>query len=51
MCTCFSGRCALSNYVTFRDANRGGCAQVCRFSFENENKKDFTLATKDMNMA
>ena len=51
MCTCFSGRCALSNYVTNRDANRGGCAQVCRFAFENEGYKDFTLATKDMNMA
>lgn len=51
MCTCFSGRCALSNYVTGRDANRGGCAQVCRFSFEYNNKKDFTFATKDMNMA
>ena len=51
MCTCFSGRCALSNYVTNRDANRGGCAQVCRFNFENENEKDFTFATKDMNMS
>ena len=51
MCTCFSGRCALSNYVTNRDANRGGCAQVCRFTFENENNKDFTFATKDLNMA
>ena len=51
MCTCFSGRCALSNYVTMRDANRGGCAQVCRFAFENYGKKDFTFATKDMNMA
>ena len=51
MCTCFSGRCALSNYVTNRDANRGGCAQVCRFAFENENNKDFTFATKDLNMA
>ena len=51
MCTCFSGRCALSNYVTNRDANRGGCAQVCRFSFENSGEKDFTMATKDMNMA
>ena len=51
MCTCFSGRCALSNYVTNRDANRGGCAQVCRFSFENSDKKEFTFATKDMNMA
>ena len=36
MCTCFSGRCALSNYVTNRDANRGGCAQVCRFAFETD---------------
>ena len=51
MCTCFSGRCALSNYVTNRDANRGGCAQVCRFSFQSEEEKDFTMALKDMNMA
>ena len=51
MCTCFSGRCALSNYVTNRDANRGGCAQVCRFAFNCEEEKDFTLATKDLNMA
>ena len=51
MCTCFSGRCALSNYVTNRDANRGGCAQVCRFSFINKDNKEFTMATKDLNMA
>ena len=51
MCTCFSGRCALSNYVTNRDANRGGCAQVCRFAFETEEEKKFTMATKDINMA
>ena len=51
MCTCFSGRCALSNYVTNRDANRGGCAQVCRFTFENTGHKDFTMALKDMNMS
>lgn len=51
MCTCFSGRCALSNYVTNRDANRGGCAQVCRFSFQTEHEKEFTMALKDMNMA
>ena len=50
MCTCFSGRCALSNYVTNRDANRGGCAQVCRFSFETEKNKTFTMATKDLNL-
>lgn len=51
MCTCFSGRCALSNYVTNRDANRGGCAQVCRFAFETEEDKKFTMATKDINLA
>ncbi len=51
MCTCFSGRCALSNYVTNRDANRGGCAQVCRFAFKTNEEKDFTMATKDLNMA
>ncbi len=50
MCTCFSGRCALSNYVTNRDANRGGCSQVCRFNFKTENE-DFTMATKDLNLA
>lgn len=51
MCTCFSGRCALSNYVTNRDANRGGCSQVCRFTFKNGEEKDFTFATKDNNTA
>ena len=51
MCTCFSGRCALSNYVTNRDANRGGCSQVCRFAFETDEEKKFTMATKDLNMA
>lgn len=50
MCTCMSGRCALSNYVTNRDANRGGCSQVCRFSFKTDNN-DFTMATKDLNLA
>ena len=50
MCTCLSGRCALSNYVTNRDANRGGCAQVCRFAFKTDGE-DFTFATKDLNMS
>ena len=51
MCTCFSGRCALSNYITNRDANRGGCAQVCRFAFNTKDNKVFTMATKDLNMS
>ena len=49
MCTCVSGRCALSNYVTNRDANRGGCAQICRFEFNTDNGK-FTMATKDLSL-
>ena len=51
MCTCYSGRCALSNYITNRDANRGGCAQVCRFTFKTKEKEDFTMATKDLNLS
>lgn len=33
MCVSFSGRCLLSNYLTGRDANRGRCAQPCRWSY------------------
>lgn len=54
MCTFFSGRCTLSNYLTNRDSNRGGCSQVCRFAFDIDSGDDthkFTMATKDLNMA
>ena len=53
MCTFYSGRCTLSNYVTNRDSNRGGCSQVCRFAFDidSEDDTEFTMATKDLNMA
>ncbi len=33
MCMSFSGRCLLSQYFTNRDANRGECAQPCRWSY------------------
>ncbi len=33
MCISFSGRCVLSNYLTGRDANRGECAQPCRWKY------------------
>ena len=33
MCVSFSGRCLLSNYMTGRDANRGQCAQPCRWEY------------------
>ena len=52
MCTFYSGRCTLSNYLTNRDSNRGGCSQVCRFAFDiDNNDTKFTMATKDLNMA
>ncbi|MDD6284491.1 MAG: U32 family peptidase [Firmicutes bacterium] len=33
MCVSYSGRCLLSSYMTGRDANRGDCAQPCRWSY------------------
>lgn len=50
MCTSYSGRCVLSNYVTKRDSNRGGCSQVCRFVFNMEDYTDFQIASKDLSM-
>ena len=64
MCVSYSGRCMLSNQFTGRDANRGGCAQPCRWNYtiveekrpderlpvmENENGT-FILSSKDMCM-
>ena len=52
MCTFYSGRCCLSNYLTNRDSNRGGCSQVCRFAFNiDDESQKFTMATKDLNMS
>jgi len=58
MCAGYSGRCVMSNFLTNRDANRGGCSQICRWDFDllNENKelikgdKPFTFCTKDLSM-
>ncbi len=33
MCVSYSGRCLLSNYLIGRDANRGDCAQACRWKY------------------
>lgn len=33
MCMSYSGRCLLSNYIVGRDANRGECAQPCRYNY------------------
>ena len=50
MCTSISGRCIMSNYVTNRDANRGGCAQICRWCFQNSEAHDIQICPKDLNM-
>lgn len=51
MCTSYSGKCVLSNYITKRDSNRGGCAQVCRFNFDIKENQPFSIASKDLCMA
>ncbi|NCB33209.1 MAG: U32 family peptidase [Erysipelotrichia bacterium] len=56
MCVNLSGRCTLSNRMTLRDANRGGCAQSCRWMYrlyQNENEISdpqhlFTMGSKDL---
>ncbi len=62
MCVSYSGRCMLSNSLTGRDANRGACAQPCRWGYtiteekrpdqpypieENEHGT-FIMSSKDM---
>lgn len=58
MCASYSGRCVLSNFLTNRDSNRGGCSQICRWDFDlyDENnylkgEKPFTFCTKDLSLA
>ncbi len=55
MCVSYSGRCTLSNNMTDRDANRGGCAHSCRWNYdlyEGETKLNksipFSMSSKDL---
>jgi len=56
MCSGFSGRCTLSNYLTLRDANRGGCAHSCRWYYDlytnsqllSSSDKPFRIGSKDL---
>lgn len=63
MCVSFSGRCLLSNYLTGRDANRGECAQPCRWKYAlmeekrpgqyfeiSEDNGTFIMNSQDLNM-
>ncbi len=55
MCVSYSGKCTLSNTMTDRDANRGGCAHSCRWHYDlfkgdtllNEDEP-FAMASKDL---
>ena len=64
MCIAYSGRCLLSNYLTSRDANRGACAQACRWEYtiteksrkgdeyeiQEDDKGTYILNSKDLMM-
>lgn len=65
MCIAYSGRCVLSNHMTARDSNRGGCCQSCRwdyFLYEDgedmtssealfaETDSPFAMSPKDLNL-
>lgn len=64
MCVSYSGRCLLSNYMTGRDAQRGMCAQPCRYQYAlmeekrpgeyfpvyEENGETFIMNSRDMCM-
>ena len=51
MCVSFSGRCLISSYMTGRDANRGDCAQPCRWKYhlyeENREGQFFPVEERD----
>ena len=64
MCISYSGRCVLSNHMSHRDANRGGCSQSCRWkynlydmpfgqerrSLKGEIPEEFSMSAVDMCM-
>lgn len=65
MCIAYSGRCTLSNHMTARDSNRGGCSHSCRWDYDLEIQDDtkrqdvfskdkdvtpFAMSAKDLNL-
>ncbi|WP_246940652.1 peptidase U32 family protein [Bacillus pinisoli] len=64
MCIAYSGRCTLSNHMTARDSNRGGCCQSCRWDYDlyslgsaneeqalfSEEDSPFAMSPKDLNL-
>ncbi|WP_370223445.1 U32 family peptidase [Cytobacillus sp.] len=63
MCIAYSGRCTLSNHMTARDSNRGGCCQSCRWDYDlyqledgnevplySEGDAPFAISPKDLKL-
>lgn len=63
MCIAYSGRCTLSNHMTARDSNRGGCCQSCRWDYDlyeldedkekplfDEGNAPFAMSPKDLKL-
>ena len=64
MCISYSGRCVLSNHMSHRDANRGGCSQSCRWKYDlydmpfgqerrslkGEVNEEYSMSAVDMSM-
>ncbi|STY34096.1 Uncharacterized protease yhbU precursor [Listeria fleischmannii subsp. coloradonensis] len=63
MCISYSGRCTLSNHMANRDANRGGCAQSCRWKYDlfemdngrpqnlvDDEEEPFSMSAVDLSM-
>ncbi|MCE4046947.1 MULTISPECIES: U32 family peptidase [Bacillaceae] len=63
MCIAYSGRCTLSNHMTARDSNRGGCCQSCRWDYDlyrlenteekplfSEEDAPFAMSPKDLKL-
>ncbi|KKB43156.1 peptidase, U32 family large subunit [Bacillus thermotolerans] len=63
MCIAYSGRCVLSNHMTARDSNRGGCCQSCRWDYDlysleengeqalfSEEDAPFAMSPKDLRL-
>lgn len=50
MCMSYSGKCTISNYTTGRDANKGSCAQSCRWKYTlmEENEGEYTPVVEDI---
>jgi len=49
MCVSYSGRCMLSHHIIGRDANRGACAQPCRWNYKivEEKRPDMPLPIEE----